>query len=127
MQRNDKIRAIVLTAIVAGALMASMAFNNGCMKNPDPELQLTPYQEARIVYNGAAKAYLAYYDAQPAAKQPELFEKVGKLFLDADDVLKKWKKAETGGQPVLESVGLWATLLEKITAALEGYGVKIGG
>ncbi len=127
MHRSDKKRAILLAVIVAGALMASMAFNNGCMRNPDPELQLTPYQEARIVYNGAAKAYLAYYDAQPAEKRPELYEEVGKLFLDADDVLKKWKKAEESGQSVLENVELWATLLEKITAALDRYGVEIGG
>lgn len=126
MHRKDKIKATLLVVIVAGALMASLAFNSGCARNPDPELQLTPYQEARIVYNAAAKAYLAYYDTQPAEKQKELFEEVGKFFLDADDTLKKWKKAEASGKPVLEDVELWATLLEKITAALERYGVKIG-
>lgn len=97
-----------------------------CLKNPDPELQLTPYEEARVVYVAVAKAYLAFYDTQSEEKQAELYENVGKLILDADDVLKEWKEAEAKGQPVLENVELWATLLEKIIDALERYGVKIG-
>lgn len=97
-----------------------------CIKNPDPELQLTPSQEATVVYNNVTKAYVSYYNKQPAEAQAKLKEDIGRLVLDADAILTKWKKAEEEGKDALESVELWATVLVKLLDALDRYDIKIG-
>lgn len=109
-------------AVLCVVLILALA---GCIRNPNPALQLDDYDEAQIFYNNAAQAYLVFYDSQTAEMQKTLKDAgVPQAFVDASKALDAWKELKDAGADDSKSITKWITFKNKLLTIGLKYAIK---